>query len=143
MGRLQDRLESFYNHYDCDKVKSLYKNMKTSLSSYEVFKNFPFKLEVRMKNGVFGVKFTAESALSMNVMIITGYYFDKYNKEYDYFWTVKKSNIKKFFNTGITEYINKGGKISINIQESERKNLIDILVNKKNPKKSVLTPICF
>ena len=141
MGRLQDRLESFYNHYDCDKVKSLYKNMKTSLSIYEVFKNFPFKLEVRMKNGVFGVKFTAESALSMNVMIITGYYFDNYNKEYDYVWTVKKSNIKKFFNTGITEFINKGGKISINIQESERKNLIDILVNKKNPKEVDMTDL--
>ena len=37
MGRLQDRLESFYKHYDADKVKSLYKDMKKSLSIYNVF----------------------------------------------------------------------------------------------------------
>ena len=41
MGRLQDRLESFYKHYDADKVKSLYKDMKKSLSIYNVFKDVP------------------------------------------------------------------------------------------------------
>lgn len=134
MGRLQDRLESFYKHYDADKVKSLYKDMKKSLSIYNVFKDVPFKLEVRMKNGVFGVRFTAENALSMNVMIITGYYFDNYEREHDYVWTTKKNNIKKFFNTGITDYMSRAGKITLNISEDEKENLIKILIDKKNPK---------
>lgn len=134
MGKLQDRLESFYKHYDADKVKSLYKDMKKSLSIYNVFKDVPYKLEVRMKNGIFGVRFTAENALSMNVMIITGYYFDNYEKEHDYVWTTKKNNIKKFFNTGITDYISRAGKITLNIGEDEKENLIKIIIDKKNPK---------
>ncbi len=143
MSKLGTRLESFYKYYDYNKLKSLYKDMKKSLSIYDVFKNIPFKLEIRMKNGVFGGRFSGTDSLSMNVMIITGYYFDNYNTEREYVFTTKKSYIKKFFTTGISDFSQRGGKIELNIPEDEVKNIIEIIIDKKNPKeKDMIEMLC-
>ena len=65
----------------------------------------------------------------MQLMTVIGFFFDNYSEARNCVWTKKEKNIKKFFEQGITRFIEFGGEISLNIADESKLRIIDLMTD--------------
>ena len=129
MGNVDQVFSSFYGGYSFNSIRRAYGTIAQQTFFSDIYKIIPFKVELRMKNGVFAMRIKAESIVSMELMTVIGFFFENYSKERNCVWTKREENIKKFFNHGVEQFISFGGEIALNISDDDKLCLVDLLTD--------------
>lgn len=135
MGNISNIFKSFYSQYDSDVIRRAYGKLNVQMEFLELYKKIPFSVEIRMKNGVFAMQLNTENVLSMELMTVIGFFFDRYSEEKNCVWTKSEKKVKRFFRSGISEFVSFGGVVKLNLSENDIGKIVSELENDNaNPK---------
>lgn len=129
--------ESFYKFYKRNQIELLYSSLKKDVKFNDKQINPECKAEIRYSKGIFGIRFESIKPLSINSMIIIGYYLDNYNAEYNYVWTDDVNRIKKFIKEALIELKERNVSFIINLEDQYAKELIEVMCYKTRISKEV------
>ena len=129
MEIIQGLFKEFYKNYNRETLEQAYRQLPQQSLFSSMYKKTLFTVEIRFKNDIFAMQLNSKNIISMELMTVIAYFFDQYSSTRNCAYTKEKRNIKKFFTSGIGEFIEFGGKISLNIDIKEREKLIDIINN--------------
>lgn len=127
MEIIQGLFKEFYKNYNREAVERAHGLLPQQSLFSKMFKKTPFSVEVRFKDGIFAMQLSAENIISMELVTVIAYFFDKYSVSRNCAYTKEEKNIRKFFTRGIDEFIEFGGKISVNIDLAGKEKLVDII----------------
>lgn len=127
MGNASHLFKNFYRQYNYIDIRKAYETLSQQTLFFNLYKKFPFPVEVRMKEDVFAMQLNTECIASMELMTIIGFFFDRYNEEKNCVWTKNPENIKKFLKQGISVFNEFGGEISFNMSEESIDDIVSRL----------------
>ena len=136
MGNISSIFKSFYRQYDRDAIRRAYARLNQQTLFSEIYKKIPFSVEIRMKKDVFAMQLNTDSIVSMEIMTIIGFFFDRYSEEKNCVWTKNPKSIRKFFKQGISQFAAFGGKININLSAESIDEIVSNL-QKRNTSETV------
>ena len=126
MAANHEIFDTFYKSCSRKEIKKAYGALGQSSIFSALFKMNPFPVEIRMKDAVFAMQMRSESPVSMELITVIGFYFDKFNREKNCVYTENEDNIKTFFTNGIEEFIEYGGRIKYSLSDDEKRKIIDL-----------------
>lgn len=141
MSNINQMLKSFYSNYNFNAIETLYhKSLNQSIFA-NFYKNLPFTASILMEDKTFKMKFEPDGLLSMELMVVIGYFFDNYSDDSGCVWTSDEKKIVKFFFDGISKFSEFGGKIIFNLDDnavyylvllltSHLENVTDLVIDK-------------
>lgn len=127
MGNISSIFKTFYEHYDKDVIRRAYGTISQRTLFSELYKKVPFSVEIRMKRDVFAMQLNTDSIVSMELMTVIGFYFDQYSEARNCVWTKNPQKIKKFFIQGISEFVEFGGEVALNLTEDSIQQIVSML----------------
>lgn len=127
MGNISSIFKTFYEHYDKDVIRRAYGTISQRTLFSELYKKVPFSVEIRMKRDVFAMQLNTDSIVSMELMTVIGFYFDQYSEARNCVWTKNPQKIKKFFIQGISEFVEFGGEVTLNLTEDSIQQIVSML----------------
>lgn len=127
MGNISNIFKTFYEHYDNDEIRRAYGTISQRTLFSELYKKVPFSVEIRMKNDVFAMQLNTDSIVSMELMTVIGFFFEQYSEARNCVWTKNPQKIKKFFKHGISDFIEFGGNITLNVLEEDIRQIVNML----------------
>ena len=136
MGNISSIFKSFYDQYDRKAVKKAYNALSQRTLFADFYKKVPFSVEIRMKNDIFAMQISSDSIVSVELMTVIGFFFEKYSADRNCVWTQDMTKVKKFFCVGISEFTEFGGNIKFNITPEDAEKIIFML--EKNPRNKAL-----
>ena len=127
MGNIISIFKAFYEYYDSNAIRRAYGTISQRTLFSELYQKVPFSVEIRMKKDVFAMQLNTDSIVSMELMTVIGFFFDKYSEARNCVWTKNPQKIKKFFNQGISEFIEFGGEITLNLTDDSIQQIVNML----------------
>lgn len=127
MGNIISIFKAFYEHYDSNAIRRAYGTISQRTLFSGLYQKVPFSVEIRMKKDVFAMQLNTDSIVSMELMTVIGFFFDKYSEARNCVWTKNPQKIKKFFNQGISEFIEFGGEITLNLTDDSIQQIVNML----------------
>lgn len=117
MGNINKIFKNFYSQYNSNAIKLAYGKLSQQMFFSEIFNKIPFSVEIRMKNDILAMQLNTDNIVSMDLMTVIGFFFDRYSEDRNCVWTKKPQKIKSFFKQGISEFVAFGGKVTFNLSE--------------------------
>lgn len=136
MADVGEIFRRFYDNYDREAVIREYSGL--CLSIFNTYKTVSFDAEVRMKNDCFAMQINSEYYLPSRFMTVVGFYFENYSCVKNCVWTKSKTNIKRFFMSGIGEFCSYGGKITMNICNDGIQKIVHMMTDASTQTDGVL-----
>ena len=127
MGNISSIFESFYKHYDSNAVRNAYGRLNRQTVFSELYRKIPFSAEIRMKNDILAMQINTDNIVSMELMTVIGFFFDKYSEARNCVWTKNPPTIKNFFKRGVSEFIEFGGQITLNLTDDSIEQIVNML----------------
>ena len=94
MGNIISIFKAFYEHYDSNAIRRAYGTISQRTLFSELYQKVPFSVEIRMKKDVFAMQLNTDSIVSMELMTVIGFFFDKYSEARNCVWTKNPQKIK-------------------------------------------------
>ena len=130
MWNVREIFNEFYKNYNRETVEEAYGILPQRSLFSKIYEKNLFSVEIRFKNGIFAMQLNTENIISMELMTVIAYFFEKYSSDRNCAYTKEERNIKRFFTRGIEEFIEFGGKITLNIDRMDKEKLIEIINGK-------------
>ena len=130
MWNVREIFNEFYKNYNRETVEEAYGILPQRSLFSKIYEKNLFSVEIRFKNGIFAMQLDTENIISMELMTVIAYFFEKYSSDRNCAYTKEERNIKRFFTRGIEEFIEFGGKITLNIDRMDKEKLIEIINGK-------------
>lgn len=129
MSNIKEFFRQFYKNYNRYAIKKAYGIINTPVNIFNIYELVPFDVEIRMKNDCFAMQINADGIVSAELMTIIGFFFENYNYERNCVWTKSEKNIKNFFTSGLDKFRQYGGRVELNIEETEIQKIVHLMTN--------------
>ena len=97
MWNVREIFNEFYKNYNRETVEEAYGILPQRSLFSKIYEKNLFSVEIRFKNGIFAMQLNTENIISMELMTVIAYFFEKYSSDRNCAYTKEEKNIKRLF----------------------------------------------